>query len=43
MTKLFLLICHIVMLLVVCCDGDGPGDGDGWLGPGDVHRAKRAK
>ena len=37
MTKLFLLICHIVMLLVVCCDGDG------WLGPGDVHRAKRAK
>ena len=30
------------MLLVVCCDGDGPGDG-GWLGPGDVHRAKRAK
>ena len=29
--------------MVVCCDGDGPGDGDGWLGPGDVRRAKRAK
>ena len=43
MIKLFVLVCHKVMLLVVCCDGDEPGDGDGWLGPGDVRRAKRAK